>query len=179
MSSAFCLLIAGLPSELALGQAKQPRCTCDFAEPKWQAYGTNASCATFMHKGRTSCEIEFSGLDANPNLVRSVLGIDPREYRSEAFDILSKYLQYLRDDKRDDLADPGFLTIALPILMRGAYLRASPDGPTPDQIKALDGIIVEFIGKFSKDVSDVFLGRKSPFSTEFGDARFEIGKAIS
>jgi hypothetical protein len=43
----------------ALAQTK--RCTCDFADSKWEAYGTKAVCATFMHKGRTSCEVKFGG----------------------------------------------------------------------------------------------------------------------
>jgi hypothetical protein len=162
-------------SETALAQGKQG-CTCDFADPKWGAYATKAYCAIFMHKGKTACEIEFTGLSANPNLVASIVGIDWGTYRANAFETLNRYLQYLREGNRAGLADPKFLATALPTLMRGVYLRGSIDDVTVGQRVLLDKAIMEFLSKYLNDVSDVFLNKKPPFSTEVSDTRFEVNR---
>lgn len=156
----------------ALAQAK--RCTCDFADTKWEAYGTKAVCATFMHKGRTSCEVEFGGFGADPNLLSS-LGIDPQAYRTERVQALARYFLDVESKDRKDLSDPKFLQIILPILMRGAYLRQMTDVPL-EKIKDLDFAIVSFIDKNSSDVSNTFLALKSQFSTEWQGAKFEVGR---
>jgi hypothetical protein len=163
-------------SHPVFAQAKQQGCTCAFADPHWEAHGTNAACAAFMHKGRTSCEVEFGGLGATPNLVSQVLGVSYGAYRNDTFEILNVYLQYLRDGKMASLADPNFLRKALPILMRGAYLRGTIDDVSLEQRKRLDNTITEFLNKFAPDISDVFMRKREPFITEFADAKFEIGR---
>lgn len=164
----FCLVAAP-----ALSQTK--KCTCDFANSKWEAYGTKAVCATFMHKGRTSCEVEFGGFGADPHLM-SRLGLDPVSYQAERSVALGRYFQDLQKDDRNDLSDPKFLQTILPIIMRGAYLRPMNDTPI-DQIKDLDATIVRFLdGKNASDVSNTFLAKSPPFTREFNGAKFEVGR---
>ena len=110
---------------IGFAQAQAPGCPCTFKEAPWEAYGTKAACTTITRKGGTSCEIEFGGVSADPKIAAQVLGLDPSAYTKDAYEILGQFLRYLRDNKREALAEPKFLSIALPIFMRGAYLRRS------------------------------------------------------
>lgn len=164
------------PVRPAFAQAKGQGCVCDFADPKWTARGTNAACSVLMHPGRTSCEIQFAGIGANPNLISKVLGRDPKAYRAETFEVINIYFQYLRDNRRDSLSDPKFLTRALPVFIRGAYLsEATIDDTTLARTVALDKAIMQFIEKYSSDISNVFLNKQAPFRAEVDEARFQVG----
>ena len=156
----------------ALAQMK--KCTCDFVDSKWEAYGTKAFCATFMHKGRTSCEVEFGGFGADPNLI-SAIGLDPALYQKERDRALTRYFQDVRNKDTRDLSDPIFLQEILPVLMRGAYLRPMADVPVA-KIKNLDFAIVTYIAKNSSDVSDTFLAIKPPYSTQWEGTKIDVGR---
>lgn len=52
-----------LPAPQAL--AAEKRCSCKFVDPSWEAFGTNAACATYTTKAGKSCEIAFGGLGAD------------------------------------------------------------------------------------------------------------------
>jgi hypothetical protein len=73
------------------------------------------------------------------------------------------------------LAAPKFLDKALPLFMRGAYLR-SVDDSSLEEIKSLDNAISNFLKKSIDDISDTFLGRKAAFSAELNGARFQVGR---
>jgi hypothetical protein len=154
--------------------AETKRCSCDFADSKWEAYGTKAVCATFMHKGRTSCEVEFGGFGADPNLI-SMIGKNVSSYQTERAQALTRYFQDVQNHDRKNLCDPKFLQTILPILMRGAYLRPMTDVPV-EKIKDLDSVIASFFNKNSEDVSDTFLALKPPFSKEWQGAKFGVGR---
>ncbi len=158
----------------AFAQAAKEGCTCDFADSKWEAYGTKAACATYMHKGRTSCNIEFAGISANPNLVKSVLGFDPTKYRNETYKFAASYIALLENGKRSDLSDPKFLAQGLAMIMRGAYLRGPADDKAVSDLKILDNEVTQFLEKYTVTVSDVFLGRKPPFKVVVGKATFDV-----
>jgi hypothetical protein len=161
----------------APAHAQTRRCTCDFADSKWEAYGTKAICATFMHKGRTSCEVEFGGFGADPNLLSRLLGFDPETYRTMRAEALTRYFRDVQSNDKRDLSDPKFLQTILPILMRGAYMRPMTDVPT-EKIKDLDFAIATFFDKNSSDVSDTFLALKPHFSKEWRGAKFEVSRGF-
>jgi hypothetical protein len=154
--------------------AQIKRCTCDFADNNWEAYGTKAVCATFMHNGRKSCEVEFGGFGADPNVI-SAVGGNPAYYQIEQAKALTRYFLDVQNGNRDDLFDPKFLETILPILMRGAYLRPMADIPL-DAIKNLDSAIVTFLEKNSSDVSNTLRGLKPPFSKQWADAKIDVDK---
>jgi hypothetical protein len=158
----------------AFGQA--PSCSCSFKETPWEAYGTKAGCTTITRKGGTSCEIEFGGVSTDPKVAAQVLGLDPAKYLPEAYDVLEQYIRYLRDNKREALADRKFLSIALPIFMRGAYLRRSFDDRDASLVKSLDATVQSFLEKYSDDVSKVFSGSAKGFSIVVNDANFVVGR---
>jgi len=158
----------------ALGQEK--RCECKFADPKWQAFGTKAACTAFTGKGRTSCEIAFGGLGTDPNVVRNVLGVSPAEYQTQAIDVLRFYLELIEKNNRVGLADPKLIRTALPIFMRGAYLRSPEDGIDLADAKHLDSVISEFFDKYTLDVSQVFAGKKETFFAAVNETKFEVGR---
>lgn len=151
----------------------QNDCRCRFSKPPWEAFAPNTACTIIMHPGKTTCEIDFGGLGADRKLISGVLGEDPASYRRRTFNVLSEYLQYLRDNKQDLLADPKFLSTALPQFMRGAYLRASMDDI--EQVKKLDSAITDFIRKYPDEISQALQGKRE-LSTKVGDAQFEVGK---
>src|SRR5262249_3722624 len=127
----------------ALGPAlAQEPCPCNFKERPWHAVGTKALCTAWMMPGRTSCTIEFGGISTDMKLVAEVLGLDQAKYRAEVYDVITRYLQYLRDEKTKELVDPGFLSRALLIGMRGAYLRGPLSEAQRSQIKNLDAVMV-------------------------------------
>jgi hypothetical protein len=51
MAAAIAILILFALSGSARAQANEARCPCDFAEPKWQGYGTGAACSTYRDPG--------------------------------------------------------------------------------------------------------------------------------
>ncbi|HLZ02656.1 MAG TPA: hypothetical protein VKR55_10960 [Bradyrhizobium sp.] len=157
----------------AFGQEKQ--CECKFADPKWEAFGTKAACSAFVRRARTSCEISFGGLGTDPNVARSVLGAPP-DYQTKIIDILRTYLELLEKNDRGALANPQFLSAALPIFMRGAYFRGPQDSATLAGTKRMDAAITGFLDKYATDVSQVFVGKKDSFSTNMGETKFEVGK---
>ena len=170
-------LVATSSIRPAFSQAKAQGCECDFSDPQWKARGTNAACSVLMHPGRKSCEIQFAGIGANPNLISKVLGRDPKSYRDETFEVINIYFQYLRDNRRDSLSDPKFITRALPVLMRGAYLSGSSIISDSElvQIIALDKAVIEFLEKYSATVSNVFLNKQAPFRAQVDAGKFEVG----
>jgi hypothetical protein len=163
-------------SAIGFAQAQAPGCPCTFKEAPWEAYGTKAACTTITRKGGTSCEIEFGGVSADPKIAAQVLGLDPSAYTRDAYKILGQFLQYLMDNKREALAEPKFLSVALPIFMRGAYLRRSLGEVDYKQVRSLDSAIINFLDKYSDQVSKVFLGGAPEFSVTIEDANFTIGR---
>ncbi|WFU32388.1 hypothetical protein QA635_38925 [Bradyrhizobium brasilense] len=150
-------------------------CKCKFAKPPWEAFGTKAFCAAKMRPGLTTCEIAFAGFGADPKLVASVVGRDPVEYQQDVLDVLKAFEQYVAGNRAVGFT-PSFLSKALLVLMRGAYLRGPQDDKEIEQTKLLDAAIRGFLEKYSAQVTDVFLGKSPPFSTEVADAKLQIGR---
>jgi hypothetical protein len=161
---------------IGFAQAQAPGCSCTFKEAPWESYGTKAACTTITRKGGTSCEVEFGGLSADPKIAAQVLGLDPSAYTRNVYETLGLFLQYLRDNKREALADPKFLSTALPIFMRGAYLRTPHGELNLSQVRSLDSAIIIFADKYSDEVSKVFLGGAKDFSITIEDANFRVGR---
>jgi hypothetical protein len=162
----------------ALGSvgAQSSVCPCSFKDPQWEAYGTKAACTAIVRKGGTSCEIEFGGISTDPKVAAQVLGVNPSEYTNQLYEVLGQFLRYLRDNKREALADPKFLSVALPLFMRGAYLRRPLNDENISQAKSLDSTIVAFVGKYSDQVSKVFLGNAPDMKVSVNDAMFTVGR---
>jgi hypothetical protein len=156
--------------------AQQRPCECYFKDTAYKAIGTKAACTAWMRRGKTFCEVEFAGVGTDTNLVATLFGREPASYSREVYDVLSVYAQYVRDGKRDDLVSPAFLRRALPIFMRGAYLRGNMEGRELGLIKDLDSRIGAFVEKFAPEISAVFLGNKSEFTTEIPPTKFHVGK---
>jgi hypothetical protein len=167
---AYVVLAAGF------AQAQAPVCTCTFKEPPWEAYGTKAACSTLVRKGGTSCEIEFGGLSADPRIAAQILGLSPSEYSRQVYDVLGTFLQYLRDNQRTELANSKFLSIALPIFMRGVYLRQPLSDEAIIQAKSLDVAITSFSEKYSDQVSNVFLGKEPNLKANVNGVIFFVGR---
>ncbi|MDA9475058.1 hypothetical protein XI03_11215 [Bradyrhizobium sp. CCBAU 65884] len=158
---------------IASAQAQSPACSCTFKEAPWEAYGTKAACTTITRKGGTSCEIEFGGLSADPRIA-SALGIDADD-PSKVYQVLETFLRLLRNNDRATLSQPRFLSEALPIFMRGAYLRPPHGDLNAGQVRSLDRAVKMFADKYSDQVSKVFLGSTSEFSTTIDEASFTVG----
>jgi hypothetical protein len=158
----------------AASTSAQSSCPCSFKDPPWEAYGTKAACTAIVRKGGTSCEIEFGGISADPKVAAQVLGVNPADYTRQMYDVLQQFLQYLRDNKRDALADPKFLATALPSFMRGAYFRHPLNDENISQARSLDAAIVTFLAKDAGQVSKVFLGGAPPFKDTFNGATFSV-----
>jgi hypothetical protein len=161
---------------IGFAQAQAPGCPCRFKEAPWEAYGTKAACTTITRKGGTSCEIEFGGVSADPKVAEQVLGLKPSEYSRQVYEVLGTFLRYLRDNNREALADPKFLSTALPIFMRGAYLRQPINNDGISQAKSLDSAIMAFLEKYSDQVSKVFLGGAPDLKVIVNDANFTVGR---
>jgi hypothetical protein len=162
--------------------AEEKKCECNFADSKWEAFGSKALCTAYTRKSRTSCEIEFGGLSADKNMITDLLGLDQATYQREVYEVLATYIEYLAGNKLDQLANAKFLSRAMPIFMRGAYLRKPLDQRLPDgtlrtdYIRSLDRSIKDFFDKYSERVARVFLGKSDEFSTEVGGVKFHVGR---
>lgn len=167
---ALALLFACAPT---LAPAQTSGCHCDFSDSKWEAYGTKAACAIFMHKGRTSCEVEFGGYGADAKVVNALMSF--AVFSQERAQTMGRFLADLQNNDRDDLFDPKFLQKILLLISRGAYLRVSNDAK-PDQIKSLDGSIREFLDRYSIRVSEVFRGKTGGFVESVGGTKFEVSR---
>jgi hypothetical protein len=108
--------------------------------------------------------------------VASVVGGDPAEYQRDVLEVVRAFEQYVAGDKTAGLNTPGFLSKALIVLMRGAYLRGPQDDKEIQQTKLLDSAVRSFLEKYSGQVTDVFLGKSPPFPKEVADAKFQIGR---
>ncbi|MGY3499453.1 MULTISPECIES: hypothetical protein [unclassified Bradyrhizobium] len=178
---ACAVVLSAIGSTLAILQpapatAQVALCKCNFAKPQWEAFGTKAFCAAKMRPGLTTCEVAFAGFGADPKLVSSVVGRDPAEYQRDVLEVVKAFEQYVAGDKAVGLNTPGFLSKALLVLMRGAYLRGPQDDKEIEQTKLLDSAVQQFLDKYSGQVTDVFLGRSPPFSTKVADAKLQIGR---
>ncbi|MGY3485443.1 hypothetical protein ACVW1C_003326 [Bradyrhizobium sp. USDA 4011] len=162
--------------DIGIALAQAPGCPCTFKEAPWEAYGTKAACTTITRKSGTSCEVEFGGLGADPKIAAQVLGLDPAVYTRNVYETVGLFLQYLKDNNREALANPKFLSTAVPMFMRGAYLRTPRGDFNLSQVQSLDSAIIIFSEKYSDLVSKVFLGGASEFSTTIGDANFTVGR---
>lgn len=150
--------------------AQVKRCQCEFADPQWQAYGTKSACSIWMDEGKKSCEIEFGGFGADPDMITEILGREPLEYYAEVSDIVRTYLE-LRDKQDPALTSPEFIRKALPVFMRGAFLRGSPAEEPMQDWRNLNAAIIAHFEKFSVETSKVFRGSEGPMdhkSEEFG-----------
>src|SRR5207248_6549418 len=112
-----------------------------------------AACTTITRKSGTSCEIEFGGVSADPKIAAQVIGLDQSAYTREVYEVLETFLQLLRDNKREAIAAPKLLSAALPIFMRGAYLRRPLNDDDIKQVRSLDKAITTFAGIYSEQVS--------------------------
>jgi hypothetical protein len=182
MTSTFCaLLLSAIALTLAIitpspAVAQVAQCTCKFAKPPWEAFGTKAFCAAKMRPGLTTCEISFAGFGADPKLVNSVTGRDPAEYQKDVLEAVRAFEQYVAGDRAVGLNSPDLLSKLLLVLMRGAYLRGPQDDKNIEQTKLLDSAVRGFLEKYSGQVTDVFRGKIPPFATEVADAKFQIGR---
>jgi hypothetical protein len=173
------LAALGLYFAIVVGfaQAQSSICPCSFKEPPWEAYGTKAACTTIIRKGGTSCEVEFGGISTDQKTAAQVLGVNPAEYTGQVYEVLGAFLQYLRNNKREALADPKFLSVALPIFIRGAYLRRPLNDDDVRQARSLDSAIKAFLEKYSDQVSKIFLGNAPPdLKVTVNDANFVVGR---
>lgn len=169
----FCLLAGffiavSLPSPV---HSQVKRCQCEFADPQWQAYGTKSPCSIWMDEGRKSCEIEFGGLGADPDMIAKILGREPSEYYAEVSEIVRAYLE-LRGKRDLALTSPEFIQKALPALMRGAFLRGIPAEEPMEDWKNLNAAIETYFKEFSVETSEIFRGSKDPMDRRSED--FEI-----
>jgi hypothetical protein len=155
--------------------AEEKSCECKFSKSPWEAYGTKAACTAYTRKSGTSCEIAFAGLGADPNLIAKVLGQDPSQYFDRVYNLLQEsYLPALRANDTKRLTDPELLQSALPIFMRGAFLRDSSG--SVDEAAALNKLIEGFVDKSKGDIGKTFRGDANPFEQKIGDATFTVGK---
>jgi len=160
----------------APAMAQVPQCRCKFAKPPWEAFGTKAFCSAKMRPGLTTCEVAFAGFGADPKLVTSIVGRDPAEYQRDVLEVVKAFEQYVGGDKAAGLNSPVFLSKALLVLMRGAYLRGPQDDKEVQETKLLDFAVRRFFEKYSDQVTSVFLGKSPAFSTEVDNAKFEVGR---
>jgi len=163
------VLLALFAAAPANAQTNQPRCTCEFADSSWHAYGTKAACAVYMHDGKKTCEVEFAGVSANPNLVSKATGQPIVQYD---FGYAIGYFEVLAKRDITRLADPKLFVPQIKALMRGAYFR----GEYNDRAATMDKILVSFFDKYTQQVSDVFLGKASAFKTEISGGQVEVGR---
>src|SRR3712207_6173870 len=127
LTSIVCFALAVMLVPIG-ANAAQERCRCEFSSPPWEAIGSNAACTTFSKKDRTSCEIAFGSLGADPSIAKEVLGEEQfAQYEKEQWDILIMYLSLVRTDQQvvgqNKVTDRGILRTLIPSFMRAAYLR--------------------------------------------------------
>ena len=144
------LIALGIGGFTPQGYASDIRCQCSFAKPPWKAVGTRAACSAVTSNGRTSCNISFGGMGADPKVVFEVLGLQPKEYERQANSLLIRYLQAV-DEAPQSLIAPEFIRLALPSFMRGAYLRPG----VTENLKELDEAVISFTEKHAKQIAEV------------------------
>ncbi|MBF6570862.1 MAG: hypothetical protein IVW54_18500 [Candidatus Binataceae bacterium] len=167
-ASVFAIVGALLMTHSAYAQVRY--CHCRFKESPWEAYGTRAACTAVTGNGGTSCNISFGGAGADPNVVGAVTGESNASYRGRFYEILFRYLTLYRQRNREALADPAFLQSALVMFMRGGYLRNKIGA----DLKQVDGAVVAFVAQNTKEISDVFLGKRASFSKDIKGAKFTV-----
>lgn len=175
----FARILAGLlPLLFALGsaQAEVKNCECAFKDRDLKAYGTNGACGVFMYDKARACEVSFAGTGANPELLNRMLGSGAQAQLDVAPDIFSRYLEFVRSGNIESLSDHEFIERSLPVLARASLFRsAAQQAEVP--IKRLDGLVLELVRKYSKDMEVVFLGKKEPFNVEWDpETHVEIGR---
>ncbi|SDD81390.1 hypothetical protein [Kordiimonas lacus] len=167
--------IAGAASDV---RAADKRCECNFRDQSWQGYGTAAACSVWMYKDKTVCEVEFGGFSADRQMLADLLELDWKAYENRRFEIFSYYYHQFTNRNRKGLSDPNFLQAAIPVFMRGAYLRKHEHSLSAGSLKALDGAIAAFFEEHAHRVSDVFLGMAPAFEASVSDAGFTVDPGV-
>ncbi len=154
----FICITAGVPS---LASAQVKRCECSFADPQWQAYGTKGACSIWMKEGKQECEVEFGGFGAEPEMISRVLRLEVMDYYAEVSNTVSAYMK-LRYSGDSQLTSPEFLRRALPVLMRGAFLRGSTSDSPVEELTILNSAIERYVGTYAEEISRIFRGEQDP-----------------
>lgn len=168
------LLVFAILTSTQQSFAEGSRCKCDFAQKPWEAYGTRAACSAVTTNGKTSCNISFGGTGADPKLITQILVQNPKEYERKVNATLIKYLNASQENDQRTLTHAEFISTALPIFMRGAYLREG----VHKNLKGLDTAVLSFTKKQASQISDVFRGEKPPFKSKELNAEFSVEKGV-
>lgn len=163
-------LVGSLICFYGLAHAGDVMCECQFKDKTPKAYGTKAACTAVTNTGRTVCNISFGGMGAEPHLVRQVLNQDPGQYDARARGLLIEYLKRMSD--RQALAERAFLEAALPVFMRGAYLRADNG---IDDLKGMNDAVEKFVKKNIEKIAAAFLGG-SEYKDEIAGVTFFVSR---
>lgn len=151
------------------------RCKCRFTTPEYTAVGTKAACVALMDPGGKSCVIEFSGTGANRELVEQLTGISREQYARIQSDVSFAYAKAFVSNDFSEIRSPKFITMAVPVLARGAYLREQISDSKYGDIKAIDSALENFSKENAEQISQIFLSESEILNTEYGKFQFSVG----
>lgn len=159
--------------EIRPSWSQERGCHCNFAEPPWEAHGTKAACTAWMNVGREECEIAFGGFGADETLISDVLGRNPEEYNEEVFDIMERYISFLRRGDEKSISQPEFLIDAIPLFARAAYLRQGPAKIYGyDELKALDATIIDLLNRDIILISEALMQKRNSYKYTVDEKSF-------
>jgi hypothetical protein len=144
-------------------------CRCDFDSKDYSAYGTRAACTTHT-VNKKSCKVAFGGMQYAPPRTAQDFPLD-----AEGLKITSEYLAALTAGRRELLTDPGFVSRAMYVFMRAAYLRRTDEFGETD-LKALDEIVASFAQEKGPLMASVFSGKTQPQKGSWREAKYVIEK---
>lgn len=153
--------------------ADEPTCQCHFKDPQWEGYGTHAACSAIMSNGDKTCNVSFGGTGADTSVVADILKRDPADFARQVTGAMATYLAAAQKAP-SAVNDPGLIRTALPMFMRGAYLRKS----VATDLRQLDKAVVQFSEKYATKIADVFNRRQDPFVVEEAGAKFFVGRGF-
>jgi hypothetical protein len=156
---------------IAASAHAQTGCSCTFSTKDYSASGTKAACNALMFDGNR-CEIAFSSLGADPSVAANM----PRSLsEDQAYALALEHVSMLRGHAYQAMSSPEFLGRALPAMMRATYARSAVKERLP--IESIDGQAMEFLGKYTPIISDIFLGKRPPLDGDWGAGyRFSIAR---
>jgi hypothetical protein len=121
-----------------------------------------------MLQGGKECEVGFGALGAELNAVKQV---DPKGVEAYQHTAIASTVSYLNklDKNPKELTDPEYLSVALPLFLRSAYLRGN--GKLDDDLIELDHIINAYFSvENCKEVSAMFSKGESASKELFKDS---------
>ena len=97
-----------------------------------------------------------------------VPGLPYRGFKREGYDVSIMYLRALRNNELRSLNTPRFLSRAIPLFLRSAYLGTRRPYLPIGQLRELDANLLRFFKRNIDRVHRVFNNRDRPFTTKFG-----------